>query len=200
MDIEDEKVDLLDRISSILIDRASAMGVTGFRVKDEVLDLEDSMDQEGPMPWALFMHSNIISKMSGLPNCPLECVVDPESIFGCRGVINESGFPVSMAAYLLDAALEHAVVIGLKDLGCSREEWLSLPSELRVLSVEVYLQELSQNWVGNHLEFGSAADKVLAWPVLLDFQALDESMGMSQGLTHGESIKVDGLSPFTPKQ
>jgi len=200
MDIEDEKVELLDRVSLILVDRAAAMGVTGFRVKDDVLDLEDAMDQDGPMPWALFMHSSIISRMSGLPNCPFECVVDPDSVFGCKGIINPSNFSVSMATYVLDAALEHAVVVGLKDLDCSREEWSSLPAELRVLSVEVYLQELGQNWVGSHLEFGSAADKVLGWPVLLDFQSNDESMGANQSVKHGESIKVSGLSPFTPKQ
>lgn len=202
-----EEIEKLDRISRVLETRAAEMGVFGFRVKNEVLDLEDSMDQEGPLTWALFMQASIISRMAGLPRCPFECVIDPETVFGCKGVITDDcngagpyGFTLWVANLVLDSALEHAVVVGLKDLGCSREEWAQLPAELRVLSVEAYLDELGANWVGEHLEYGTTAEKVLGWPVLLDFQTYDESMSANQSARQSENMKVNGLAPFTPKQ
>lgn len=193
------EIEKLDRVSRLLVARAEQMGVTGFSVRSESLALDDAMDQEGPLAWALFMHSSIISKMAGIEGMPFECVTDSESLFGNRAGIKAAGLPLSFASHCLDAALEHAVVVGLRDIGCSREEWEGLPDHLRVLPVEAYFQDLKANWVDESLEVGSIAEKVVNWPVLLDFSSYEESLGKDHAAQQVNSMKLDSIVPFTPK-
>lgn len=198
MDIDE--VEKLDRVTRLLVVRAEQMGVEGFSVKGEALSLDDAMDQEGPLAWALFMHSSIISKMAGIESMPFECVTDSNSLFGNRAGVRAAGLPLSFACHFLDAALEHAVVVSLRDLDCSREEWEALPVGLRILPVESYFQELKENWVDEKLESGSVAEKVVNWPVLLDFSSHEESMSNEHAARQLDSMKIESIVPFTPKQ
>lgn len=196
-----DEIETLDRVTQVLIERSTQMGVTGFSVRGEALTLLDSLDQEGPLTWALFMHSNILSSMAGIKSMPFECVTDTDALFGNRaGVKAGASLPLSFAAPFLDAALEHAVVVALKDLNCTHEDWKAMDDDMRIIPVEVYFQDLRENWVDERFEFGSAAEKVLNWPVLLDFETYEEQMGLGQGQSQSDKLRISGITSLTPKQ
>lgn len=195
-----KEIDTLNRVCDYLVERSRQMGVEGYSIKGEAIEIEDAMDQDGPLTWALFLHANIISKMGDVKGMPFECVTDPESLFGNRGGIKEGSLPLCFALPFLDAALEHAVVVSIKDLGCSRNEWEALPDELRVLPVETYFDDLRANWVSKEFEFGSVAEKVLLWPVIQDFTSYAESLEIEQSVKSHEDLQINRIVPFTPKQ
>lgn len=198
-DDEIEVFDCLDRITSLLMVRAEQMGVCGFSIRGEVLELQDALDHEGPLVWALFMHSEILSKMTGVRGMPFECVLDSSALFGNKpNIIKRASLPLSFAKLFLDAALEHAIVTGIKVIDCSSEEWFELTDDVRVLAVEDYIQDLGDNWLP--VENLPIIDKVVNWPVLLNFEALDDSLDMRNEAKPAEKMVVHGVMPFAPKQ
>lgn len=199
-----KETDTLNRVCDYLVARSRQMGIEGFSIKGEGIEIEDAMDQDGPLTWALFLHANIISRMGDIKGMPFECVTDPDSLFGNRGGIQKGASTGALALGcslpFIDGALEHAVVVGIRDLGCSREEWMALPDGLRVLPVESYFDDLRAHWVSQEFEFGSVAERVLLWPVIHDFASYSESLALEQKTTHHEDLKINRIVPFTPKQ
>lgn len=193
-----DEAEELERISELLVARAAQMGVTGFSIKGRVLSLRESMDQEGPLAWALFMHSEIISKLSGVEGMPFRCVRDDSALYSNRAGITKGELAISHASHFLDGALEHAITTGMMSVGCTTQEWDDMPDELRVLPIEDYFSDLKANWVIRVLEVGTSAEKVINWPVLLDFDSLNEAMGMASAPS--EDKKMTDLVRFTPRQ
>lgn len=193
-----EEADELELISALLVARAAQMGVSGFSLKGKTLNLEDAMDQEGPLAWALFMHADIISKLSGIKGMPFRCVIDEKALYGNRAGIVKNALPVSFASHFLDGALEHAIATGIMNIGCTVQEWEGMPDDLRVLPIEDYFNDLKANWIIRVLEVGSSAEKVLNWPVLLDFDSLNDAVDMA--IQPSEDKKMTDLVRFTPNQ
>lgn len=194
-----DEIEALDRITQILIARTEQMGVAHFSLKGVPLDLADTMDQEGPLPWALFLHSSIISKLTGIEGMPFKSV-SGDYLFKNRAGIASGKLPLSFAYHFLDAALEHAVVAGLQKVGCTLDEWNQLPEELRVLPIEAYFDDLQANWVSDHLEFGTMAEQVVKWPTLLDFASYEESLDLNQRPSPIDGMRINSIVSFAPKQ
>lgn len=198
--VEALEIEKLERVSSFLSMRSLDMGVTGLSVRSEVLSVDHSFDYEGPITWAIFMHSAVLARLAGVEGMPFECVTDGNALFGNRGAIKEGGLPVSFAAHFLDAALEHAVVASMQALGCTSDEWVNLPEDLRVIAVEPYIMDVANNWVSETLRVGTLADKIVNWPTLLDFKTHDQMMGQQHSLAQGEVPKASPLSSLSPRQ
>lgn len=198
MDIDEG--DELDRVCLLLVAMAEQMSIKGFSIKGGFISLENSLDSEGPLTWALFMHSSIMSKLSGVEKMPFKCVEDKEALFGYRGSIISGGLPLSFSSPYLYAALEHAVVLSLQDSDCTHDEWVELPDEMRVISIEMYVQDLGTHWIDARLDTGSVAEKVQNWPVLLDFALHKEAIAQAHSPSVNEDIKISDLVSFAPKQ
>lgn len=197
---EELEIERLERVSSFLAMRSLDMGVTGLSVRNEVLSVDHSFDYEGPITWAIFMHSGVLARLAGVEGMPFQCVTDRNALFGNRAAIKEGGLPVSFAAHFLDAALEHAVVASMQTLGCTSGEWMGLSEDLRVVAVEPYIMDVANNWVSETLRVGTLADKIVNWPTLLDFKTHDQMMGQQHSLTQGEVPQASPLASLSPRQ
>lgn len=177
--------DSFSKVSALLESASQTHGANGFSVGDEVLPLHLAMDEFGPIAWALILHADAITKQTGLTTAdttnllPFTCIVNPESDFGNQAVIQPGKLPMSVAFSFLDSALEHCICLGMQKYGYTPEEWDQLPPEEKVIPIEPYFADLKQNWINEVNETGTPAERLEAWPTLLDRNTLTSGLNQS---------------------
>lgn len=162
------------KVSALLEYSSRSHGANGFSVGEEVLALELAMDESGPIAWALILHADAIARQAGISELdstntlPFTCIVNPEAPFGNQAIVQPGKMPMSVGFTFLDSALEHCICLGMKNYGYTPEEWDQLPPEEKVIPLEPYIADLKENWITEVNERGSLAQRVQAWPTLLD--------------------------------
>ncbi|KKN80600.1 hypothetical protein LCGC14_0328190 [marine sediment metagenome] len=171
----------MHHVTDVLESRAAEMGCLAFSLKDEPIPADVAMEASGPLLWALVLHSTAIAQLSGAskPNevnfLPLTIASEPDAPYGSEARIQQGRLPMALALNLLDAALEHAICVGMHNLGYKPSEWDQLPENERVIPLEPYFADLQTSWVTEALEQGDTKDQILNWPTLLDFQTLESA-------------------------
>ncbi|WP_122378166.1 hypothetical protein [Pseudomonas cannabina] len=160
-----------EKVSHLLSLRSEELGATAYSLNDEVVPLAVAMDPVGPMTWALILHADAMARLTGysvagLNALPFTCVENPEAPYGNQGIIQPGSIPLSIGLSFLDTALEHAIALGIKDLGYSLDEWRDLPADHQVIPIEPFFQDLKTNWINETLESGELANQIIAWPRL----------------------------------
>ena len=190
--------DAFYKVSALLERSAFSLGATAVTMQGVAYPLHLAMDEAGVLAWALVHHAAAIVSISGIPQpvpgniLPFSCVPDDEAPLGHKVVIQPSTISLGMGYRFLDAALEHCICVAMRELGYTPSEWMALPENQRAVPVEPYLYDLSQNWITDTLERGTAADVLNNWPELLDQLNLPHQMANSH--TQGENH--DAQLPF----
>ena len=162
------------KISELLEHSCRRHGAHGFSIGEGILDLSAAMCEVGPIAWALVIHADAIAKQAGVADqsssnaLPFTCIDNPQTPFGNQAIVQPGKVPLSVAVAFLDAALEHAVCLGIHSYGYSLEEWGELPDDQKVIPLEPYLSNLRSMWVNDVMERGTLAERVQARPTLID--------------------------------
>lgn len=160
-----------EKVSHLLSLRSVELGATAYSLNSEVVPLDVAMDPVGPMTWALILHADAMARLTGysipgLNALPFTCVENPEAPYGNQGVIQPGSIPLSIGLTFLDAALEHAIALGIKDFGYTLEEWRALPTDHQVIPIEPFFLDLKTNWINETLESGDMSSQIIGWPRL----------------------------------
>ncbi|ALN21701.1 hypothetical protein [Ectopseudomonas mendocina] len=187
--------DSIHKLSALLERSALSLGVSAVQIKDTIFPMHVAMDPIGPLSWALTLHAQAIVAISGIAQhargnvLPFACVNDPAAPYGNQVVIQPAVLPLSVGLRFLDAALEHAACLGMRDLGYTPEEWQLLPENQRAIPLEPYFNDLTHNWVTDALERGDLAMQLANWPELLDQASLSYQMSQNQGVVHEQALR-----------
>lgn len=184
------------RLSALLENSARSLGVGAVSVRDQVFPLHVAMDAVGPMCWPLAMHAQALAAFAGMADnvrgnlLPFATVKNDSAPYGVEVVCQPAALPFGFAYRFMDAALEHAVCIAMRDLGYTPEEWMQLPAGVNAIPLEPYLENLEQHWLTEQLESGDIAAQLANWPELLDTASLTYQMNnMSLGATNAHAIR-----------
>lgn len=194
-----------DDVTDVLEERANAMGCHAFRLGDEAMSHDVTMDAAGPLGWALIIHANAIAQLAGISRpyelnaLPFRVSPNDNAPFRNEVVLQPSRLPISVALNFLDASLEHAISIGMRELGYKPSEWEDLPDENKVIPIEPYLNDLRNNWVTDQLETGNTREQIENWPALLDLaqlEIMDSNLGATQdqGINRSRILKMSSPS------
>lgn len=171
-------VESFSKVSDLLESASQSHGANGFSIGDEVLPLHLAMHECGPVAWALILHADAIIKQTGLATgdttnvLPFTCIVNPETPFGNQAVVQPGTLPMALGFNFLDAALEHCICLGMQTYGYTPEEWDKLPNDEKVIPIEPYFADLKERWITEVNESGTPAERLQAWPTLLDRKSL----------------------------
>jgi hypothetical protein len=154
-----------EQLAEVLERRSVEMGCLAFSMRDEPMPAEFTMDGASPVCWALVLHANAIAQLTGLAS--------DTAPFGNELKLQPGRLPMSMCLNLMDAALEHAICLGMRHHGYKPSEWDALPDENKVIPIEPYLADLQDNWVTQTLEEGDIREQVANWPALVDRASLE---------------------------
>lgn len=160
-----------EKISELLKHLSIQRGATAYALQDQIIPLDTAMDAIGPMTWALIMHADALARLTSLSTggvnvLPITCVLNPETPYGNQAVVQSGSLPMSMAMQFLDAALEHAIALGINHFGYSASEWMALDPSYQVIPIEPYFHDLKTNWITETMESGNLAEIIDAWPRL----------------------------------
>lgn len=161
-----------EKISAVLAERSVELGASYYSLKGEVITLDVAFDPVGPVTWALILHADALARLTGLSepglnSLPLTTIVNRESPYGNQAVLQDSGLPLSIALNFLDAALEHAIALGIRSYNYTLDEWAALPKSNHLIPIEPYFEDLKKSWITESLlESDKAVDKIVAWPQL----------------------------------
>ncbi|CAM5353895.1 hypothetical protein SSTU70S_05487 [Stutzerimonas stutzeri] len=183
-----------EQVSTVLAQRGLARNVTAFSLGEDIVSLETAMHECGPMAWALILHADALTRLCGLATSsisilPVTCVVNSDAPFGNQAIIQAGFMPMSMTMNFLDAALEHAICLGMQHYGYSPSTWEELPMEQRIIPIEPYFHDLKENWITDAIESGDPAAQVSTWPALIDDELL-EAMMNSERASLGSGSRV----------
>lgn len=176
----------INQVSQLLEQSSRSHGANGISIGDNVLDLNTAMSPVGPIAWALIIHAEAIAKQCGVSEAnetntlPFTCIANPDTPFGNEVIIQPGKYPLSMGFAYLDAALEHAVCLGINSYNYSPKEWDQLSPEQKVIPLEPYIANLQEMWCNEVQERGTLAEKIRARPVLLDREQLQAHCDMGQ--------------------
>lgn len=182
-----ESIRDFELITRLLMSRAEQLGATAFSMRGEFVTNDIAMDRHGPVVWALILHADALSRLSGFSPAytnllPFTCVVSEESPYGNEAILQPSLLPISMGLAYLDSALEHAVCLGMRDYDYSPSEWFDLPAEERVIPLEPYFEDLEASWVTDVTAGSATPEQIAQWPQLLNHERLEQQMlASSQG-------------------
>lgn len=174
--------DSFETVSLVLERSAHRLGVVAFSAQDEYLPLHVAFDSAGPMSWALTLHATAMYQLANNTSdepssiLPFGVTSSDTAPFGSEVVIQPAKLPISTALFYMDAALEHAICIGMRDLGYSPSEWAELPQEQKVVGIEPYLNDLRDNWMTEAIERGGIVEQINAWPSALNQETLEHLM------------------------
>ncbi|MDU4254422.1 hypothetical protein [Pseudomonas sp.] len=165
--------DSFSAVSDLLVQGSRRHGANGFSVGETVFTLDIAMDEGGPVTWALVIHANAIAKQVGMGDqnsintLPFAVIDNPATPCGSQAIMQPAKMPMAVAYAYLDAALEHAVCLGVHSIGYTLEEWDELPHDQKVVPFEPYMENLRSMWITEALDRGSMIDRVHARPVLV---------------------------------
>ena len=185
------KQDSFQRYSAILEARAAEMGAKAFLLGEEVITADVAVDEAGPLTWALAIHADVIGRLLGISPVganmlPFTMIEDESSPYGNLCVLQKGSIPESFGIQILDAALEHCICTGMRELGYTPEEWMQLPPNQLVISIEPYFNDLQNQWVTDALESNDKAQIVLNLPKLVTRDTLQQQM-LSERMATGEA-------------
>jgi len=167
-----------DNVTEVLTQQAYLHGCCAFSVRDEPVLPDTALDMAGPLTWALIIHANALAMLAGLaaPNelnaLPMMVGTNPDAPFGNEAQIQPGRLPMSIALNLLDAALEHAICLGMHEQGFTPDEWDELPDDHKLIPLEPYLADLSQNWITESMDQADHWAQVQNWPQLINRETL----------------------------
>lgn len=173
--------DSFQRFSAVLEARAAEMGAKAFMLGDEVVTVDVAVDEAGPLTWALAIHADVIGRLVGISPAganmlPFTMIEDPGSPYGNLCVLQKGSVPDSFGIQVLDAALEHCICVGMRELGYTPEEWMQLPVNQQVISIEPYFNDLQSQWVTDALDSNDVVQVVLNLPKLFTRENLQQFM------------------------
>lgn len=166
-----------EKISQILAQLSIQHGATAYSLQNDIIPLDIAMDAVGPMTWALTLHADVMARLANISSggvnlLPVTCVQNADTPYGNQAMLQSGKIPISMTLNFLDAALEHCISLGIREMGYTAEEWLALEPGYQVIPIEPYFMDLKTNWVTTVMEGNDLGAILNAWPRLFEVELL----------------------------
>lgn len=165
--------DTIDTVTDFLVQAAGQYGISGIALNEQnILPLEVAFDCCGPALWVMTIHLSALDKLTGIAKhneinaLPIMLIANPESPLQHEVSIQPSKMPMSVMLNYLDAALEHAIAIGIASLGYTHDEWADLPTDQQVIPLMPYIHNVQEHWATVAVESGDTATIVGNFPSL----------------------------------
>lgn len=203
------------RLAILMTARAMELGVNGITYGDARTDvtLGEAFTDTGREAWAVVLQAQALLELSGVdarsalfvaPQQP--CEYEFES--GARPMLDTSPGSTSAGLSLcaLDAATQHALLLGIASKGYTLEQWGQLPddpeSDLRDISFEPFLMDLELSWAGllqdtdQGLKAAPLSEQMQRWPELMTvdsdagaYQRIMQRHELSQGAGFTQTVQ-----------
>lgn len=201
----------LGQVQKLLSSRAIEMGVLGIWTDEKRNDVVSgqAFHDHGNEMSMLALHAQTmmalsgISKDSSLFTAPWQAHGESYPM-GVRPYIDtrDEAMPVSVAMLALDAAVEHAVCMGVASQGYTWQEWeersLDPDDRERDIAFEPYINDLEQSWAalirtqGDQLVLAEPGQLIENWPVLLDREKIQTDLEAFKKIIQRSGMSAEG--------
>lgn len=211
------------RLSWLMSARAMELGITGITYNDNYrADVEQgqAFSDSGREAWAVVLQAQAMLELAGVDARSALFVAPQEPIghefeVGARPMLDTGPgvTTASLSLCALDAATQHALLLGIASKGYTLEEWDRLPEDAdRDISLDAFLVDLELSWASllemkdDMLVSADLGELLKNWPELMTVESdaavferiankhsQADTSKMQQGFTH--ALKQDTAAP-----